>query len=94
MARVGARYEDFSILKQSQNDKDKCVFVCVLEYVHLCTCNVVFKYCYITHIWTHTQVKSQLSKAFEPALTSVKVILQQFDKNVPKPIQSNLDVHY
>jgi len=45
----------------------------------------------LSHI---SQVKSQLSKAFEPALTSVKVILQQFDKNVPKPIQSNLDVHY
>jgi len=32
-------------------------------------------------------VKSQLSKAFEPALTSVKVMWQQFDENAPKPIQ-------
>ena len=36
---------------------------------------------------TLVQVKSQLSKAFEPALTSVEVVWQQFDDNTPKPIQ-------
>ena len=35
------------------------------------------------------QVKSQLSKAFEPALTSVEVLWQQFDDNAPKAIQVN-----
>ena len=38
----------------------------------------------LSHI---SQVKSQLSKAFGPALTSVKVMWQQFDENAPKPIQ-------
>ena len=32
-------------------------------------------------------VKSQLSKAFEPALISVEVLWEQFDDNAPKPIQ-------
>ena len=32
-------------------------------------------------------MKSQLSKAFEPALTSVEVLWQQFDDNAPKLIQ-------
>ena len=32
-------------------------------------------------------MKLQLSKAFEPALTSVEVLWQQFDDNSPKPIQ-------
>ena len=33
------------------------------------------------------KVKSQLSKAFQPALTSVNVEWQQFDDNAPKPVQ-------
>ena len=33
------------------------------------------------------RVKSQLSKAFQPALTSVSVEWQQFDENAPKPMQ-------
>lgn len=33
------------------------------------------------------KVKSQLSKAFQPALTSVSVEWQQFDDNAPKPVQ-------
>ena len=33
------------------------------------------------------KVKSQLSKAFQPALTSVSVEWQQFDDDAPKPIQ-------
>ena len=33
------------------------------------------------------KAKSQLSKAFQPALTSVCVEWQQFDENAPKPIQ-------
>ena len=33
------------------------------------------------------RVKSQLSKAFQPALTSVSVVWQQFDDNAPKPVQ-------
>lgn len=33
------------------------------------------------------KVKSQLSKAFQPALTSVSVEWQQFDDNTPKPVQ-------
>jgi len=41
----------------------------------------------IAYVSWHTQVKSQLSKVFEPALTSVKVMWQQFDENAPKPIQ-------
>ena len=32
-------------------------------------------------------MKSQLSKAFEPALTSVEVLWQQFDDDAAKPIQ-------
>lgn len=33
------------------------------------------------------RVKGQLSKAFQPALTSVSVEWQQFDENAPTPIQ-------
>ena len=33
------------------------------------------------------KVKGQLSKAFQPALTSVSVEWQQFDENAPTPIQ-------
>ena len=33
------------------------------------------------------RVKQQLSKAFQPALTSVAVDWWQFDENTPKPIQ-------
>ena len=33
------------------------------------------------------KVKSQLSKAFQPALTSVCVKWQQFDENATKPVQ-------
>ena len=33
------------------------------------------------------KVKSQLSKAFQPALTSVSVEWQQFDDNAPQPVQ-------
>ena len=33
------------------------------------------------------RVKQQLSKAFQPALTSVAVDWWQFDENAPKPIQ-------
>ena len=40
------------------------------------------------------QVKSQLSKAFEPALTSVEVLWQQFDDNAPKPIQVIDNTYY
>ena len=38
-------------------------------------------------------MKSQLSKAFEPALTSVEVLWQQFDDNNPKPIQVIFIIH-
>ncbi|XP_065907786.1 protein mono-ADP-ribosyltransferase PARP4-like [Dysidea avara] len=38
------------------------------------------------------KVKSQLSKAFEPALTSVKVMWQQFDENAPKPLQAPQEI--
>ena len=38
------------------------------------------------------KVKSQLSKAFQPALTSVSVEWQQFDENAPIPIQVCLSV--
>ncbi|XP_065907662.1 protein mono-ADP-ribosyltransferase PARP4-like isoform X5 [Dysidea avara] len=38
------------------------------------------------------KVKSQLSKAFEPALISVKVMWQQFDENAPKPIQAPQEI--
>ncbi|XP_065907674.1 protein mono-ADP-ribosyltransferase PARP4-like isoform X2 [Dysidea avara] len=38
------------------------------------------------------KVKSQPSKAFEPALTSVKVMWQQFDENAPKPIQAPQEI--
>ena len=33
------------------------------------------------------KVKGQLSKSFQPALTSVSVQWQQFDENAPTPIQ-------
>ncbi len=33
------------------------------------------------------KVKGQLSKSFQPALTSVSVEWQQFDENAPTPIQ-------
>ena len=33
------------------------------------------------------QVKEQLSKAFQPALTSVSVNWWQFDENAPTPVQ-------
>ncbi|XP_065907778.1 protein mono-ADP-ribosyltransferase PARP4-like isoform X3 [Dysidea avara] len=38
------------------------------------------------------KVKSQLNKAFEPALTSVKVMWQQFDENAPKPLQAPQEI--
>lgn len=33
------------------------------------------------------KVKSQISKAFQPALTGVSVQWWQYDENAPKPIQ-------
>ncbi|KAL5457332.1 hypothetical protein EMCRGX_G034580 [Ephydatia muelleri] len=38
------------------------------------------------------KAKSQLSKAFQPALTSVCVEWQQFDENAPKPIQAPQEI--
>ena len=39
------------------------------------------------------KVKSQLSKAFQPALTSVSVQWQQFDEEAPKPVQVSTHMH-
>ena len=36
------------------------------------------------------KVRSQLSKAFQPALTSVSVQWQQFDEDAPKPVQVSM----
>ncbi len=38
------------------------------------------------------KVKVQLSKAFQPALTSVAVDWQQFDTNAPKPVQAPKEI--
>ena len=40
------------------------------------------------------RVKQQLSKAFQPALTSVAVDWWQFDENAPKPIQVGYSIMY
>ena len=40
------------------------------------------------------KVKSQLAKAFQPALTSVCVEWQQFDENASKPIQVSYKLAY
>lgn len=53
-------------------------YVHTYMYITLYVCELLKYLC---------QVKSQLSKAFEPALTSVEVLWQQFDDNAPKPIQ-------
>ena len=39
------------------------------------------------------KVHSQLSKAFQPALTSVSVQWQQFDEDAPKPVQVGVRAH-
>ena len=40
------------------------------------------------------KIKSQLDKAFQPALTSVQVQWQQYDDDAPKPIQVLVIITY
>ena len=74
MARVGAGYEEFFDPKTKSKWQRKVISICIPMSVD-----------YAAHYLV--QVKSQLSKAFEPALTSVEVLWEQFDDDAPKPIQ-------
>jgi len=78
MARVGAGYEEFFDPKTKSKWQRKV--------------GLQHTYYYPSYALTHTQVKSQLNKAFEPALTSVEVMWQQFDENAPKPIQVSCEI--
>ena len=74
MARVGAGCEEFFDPKTKSKWQRKVISISIPVSVNYAAYYLV-------------QVKSQLSKAFEPALTSVEVLWEQFDDDAPKPIQ-------